>query len=163
MTLITYDPGTETSPGSFIEGPDGDIYFGTFEDEPIVGHLHVKTGAIESLTIPYNGDGVAAQAAGPDGNIWDVDGQGYVNVYIRNVLDVTPKSATLNSGDRITLTARYSGDSSLSAVSRNPKVATVKPGSKPDTFVIEGAAKGSTVIVVSDSLRNSFVVSVTVR
>lgn len=163
ITPLNFAPGACTCPGTMIEGPDGDIYFGTFTNVPVIGHVHVSTGKVEALTIPYHGYGISSQAAGPDGNIWDVDGQGYVNVYIRNVLDVAPSSLALTPRTVATVQATYSGSGILTATSFDPSIASVVPGVAANTFLIaSGVAAGHTTVTISDGIGNSFNITVSV-
>jgi streptogramin lyase len=98
---------------------------------------------------------------GSDENVWTIDKEGDIAIYLINLLDVSPTKLTLQPKGTGLLTVTYGGTSKLTTVSANPRIATaVLTGSLQ--FTVTGKRAGKTQITVKDTLGNSFIVNVTV-
>ena len=87
-----------------------------------------------------------------------------VNVYVIDVLNVTPNSLTFpTAGQQQTLTVTENGASKWTARSTKTSVATVAPGGSGNTFVVTSIAAGSAKITVKDPKGNLFPVQVVVQ
>ncbi len=152
-----------SQPSSLTKGPDGNPWFAV-SGYNIIGEMNVVT---TQMTIDYppsafNQD--YALTAGPDANIWAVDDGGEIDVYIIDVLSVTPKNLTFtNAGLMQSITVSQSGTTKWTAKSSKTSIATVAQGSSADIFNVTSVAAGKAQITVSDAKGNSFAVSVTVQ
>jgi streptogramin lyase len=126
------------------------------------GLLNLEDGGINKIQSPDNSIGLVVVAA-PDGNMWSIDAKGNVAVYLLSPIVVKPPKVILTKpGATATLTVTYSGNSTLTATSSAPGIATVKPDGTLQ-YLVTGVHKGSTTIVIRDTMRNSFTVPVTVE
>lgn len=165
VTLITNPLGSiGYGTANLTRGPDGNVWFLPQGSE--LGEFDVAARRFTAYQPPppsYS-SGENALTGGSDGNIWITDQSGHVVVFIRNLLDVTPKRALLNApGDTATLAVMYGGHRSLRAKTLNSAVATVSAGSSNQSFVITAQGPGTTTIVISDGIGNTFDVPVVVK
>lgn len=154
--------GTDGYPSSFTVGQDGNPWFTTSN------HNMIAEFVIASLSLnvyfPPTAQGLGyALTAGPDGNMWTVDGLGKTDVYIINPLGVAPSSITFHVGNTQTLTVTENGTTAWTATSTNPGVASVAQGSPANKFVATANGLGNTVITIKDAIGNSFAVKVKVN
>ena len=88
-----------------------------------------------------------------------------MNVYILNVIAVTPSSLTFATPTSAAqnIVVSQVGTAAWSEFSQISAVATVAQGAPATTFIVKPKAVGSTKVVISDSKGNSFAVLVTVQ
>jgi hypothetical protein len=172
QTTPSYGPGN----ASLISGPGGDLWWGS-----VWGNTYSRTNCPlmrydpathKFIGIHWPGHAYATTyniATGPDGNIWGVWNYGpdssptAVSIYLVHGMSVSPLRVSIGKpGETAALTARYHGESSLSAVSQNPSIASVTQ-TGPRTFTVTGNAEGKTSVVVRDAIGNSFTVPVNVH
>jgi hypothetical protein len=143
-------------------GPDGNLWWGTgLSFSGSLAVLNFTTGQ-HTFESPSHTYGVTL-AAGGDGNIWAIDNQSNVLVYIIKTLSVSPKTLTFTKlGQTQTLHATYLGTSAdLTARSSKPDVVKLtRTGSL--AFAVTSVGAGSTSVIIQDREFNSFAVPVTV-
>jgi streptogramin lyase len=125
----------------------------TFHKTPLI----CKAGATVGLSI----------VTGSDGNVWmmglNANSHFFASVYIFKRLTVTPESLVFTAGGQSqSLTATEIGSPTLNATSSNSAVARVSTG-PAHTFIVKSVGVGTCVIIVADSIGNSFDVEVTVQ
>jgi streptogramin lyase len=132
--------------------------------QPQLLRVNTVSGKITPIDSPYGSDTLIAMSSGPDGNIWLTASEGHIQVYILNVLKVSPTSLVFSSPQlQAGLTAKETGNPSLSASSSNTGIATVAPGHNSETFVVTSQGVGHCTITVQDAKGNSAKVSVVVQ
>ncbi len=146
--------------GGMTKGPDGNPWMAS-----TVGHaiaeFNTATNSLIAYVPPTSYGNAIALAAGPDGNMWAVDDSSEIDVYMINVISVSP--ATINftaTGQTQTITVTEPGTSSWTATSTHTSVATVAAGSSASQFKVTSVASGYAKILVSDAVGNSFIVRV---
>ncbi len=160
------EPDPSIVPGNGAVGSGGFVYFSTsgFDAQPGLLRVNTNTGAITYLPSPYGSDSLSGVAAGADGNFWMSTEASHIDVYIKNVLTVTPTSLNFSSPQlQSTITAKETGKPTLTAASSNVGIATVGAGQNANTFVVTSQAVGYCTITIQDSKGNSFDVPVTVQ
>jgi virginiamycin B lyase len=152
-----------TSPPALAVGPDGNPWYVVSGSNQIA--VYNTTANTLKVYFPPNGYSTDyALTASVDGNMWAMDSTGFIDVYIINVLSVSPKTVSLTgAGKTATLTVTEKGTSAWTAKSSNVAVATVKQGTSPNLFTVTSVAHGSATVTVSDAVFNSFAVKVTVH
>ena len=151
--------------GNFMTiGGDKNPWFGTATGN-IIGTFNPTNNSLTYYYPPINYGTTNSIALGPDGNMWTVDSSSKaIDIYIINVIAVNPP--TLNfTGNGVTKTVVVTekGTSSWTAASKNTGVATVAQGSPASNFKVTSVASGTTKIIISDAIGNSFAVLVTVQ
>jgi len=127
----------------------------------------VTTHAVEPLgryPNEYNPERTGQSVVGPDGDFWFPASNyetGFLSVFVRNLITVSPISLALSVGQQSQLTASEKPAHALTARSSDPTIATVA-GSRPP-FTVTGMKTGSCTIRVTDGQLNYFDVAVTVR
>jgi streptogramin lyase len=143
-------------------------YVGAVNSAQLVS-FDVNTHAATDHNPPTNSNTPYHVTQGPDKNIWFT---GYsksspplpsLGIYILHALTVSPKTATLTVGQMQTLTVTESGVTRWTAKSSAPGIASVAPGESADLFVVTGVAAGTAQITVTDPMRNTYRVNVTVQ
>ncbi|HLJ82759.1 MAG TPA: hypothetical protein VKT51_01120 [Candidatus Eremiobacteraceae bacterium] len=160
-----YNPYGFSGSGKYLTvGPDGNPWFGT-SNASVIGEFDPSTLQMTYYYPPANYGNANTMTAGPDGNIWTIENnQRTVQVYILNVMSVSPASLTFAStGLTSNIVVTQHGTSAWTATSSNTAIATVAQGSPANTFKVTSVAKGQCKIIVSDSVGNSFPVHVTVQ
>jgi streptogramin lyase len=145
-------------------GPDGNPWFGAATGN-VIGEFDPGSGQMTYYYPPTNYGQANALTLGPDGNMWAVDDTTRsVQVYILNVISVSPTSLTLTApGKTANVVVTQPGTSAWTASSTSTAIAKVAQGSPADTFTVTAVAKGQCKIIVTDSVGNSFPVHVTVQ
>lgn len=117
-----------------------------------------------SVPFPNDGSGFGCSGLliGPDTQMWCAAAP-VLYGYILDAIVATPSSLTVSAGSStpLAVTEKTSSQHVFSAVSNNPKVATVSGSGK--SFTVTGVSTGSTTITVSDKIGNSLDVPVTVQ
>jgi virginiamycin B lyase len=160
-----YNPYGFSSNGALLTiGPDGNPWFGATTGD-VIGEFDPGTGQMTYYYPPTNYGVANALTLGPDGNMWTVDGANRsVQVYILNVISVSPTSLTLTApGKTANIVVTQPGTTAWTASSTSTAIAKVAQGSPADTFTVTAVAKGQCKIIVTDSVGNSFPVHVTVQ
>jgi len=127
----------------------------------VLEEFNIANNSLIVYAPPSNYGNGLALAIGPDGNIWTVSDTNEIDVYIINVIGVSP--ATINFtglGQTQTITVTENGTTSWTAVSTHTSVATVAPGGSASQFKVTSVASGYAKIIVSDAIGNSFIVRV---
>jgi streptogramin lyase len=152
-------------------GPDGNIWIGggVFRDHNRVGFLvYDRTSghfSAQPITAPgaqwrisYNGI-----VTGLDGNVWWHDG--FEDVLVYHLLQPSPTSFTFTGvGQQQTLTiAETHSSGPWSVSSTNVNIATVRPGTTSDTFIVTSVAAGHARILIDDKHLNIEYLPVTVQ
>ncbi len=154
------------SPGGsndlIVKGPDGNPWFAS-ADGNAIGEFNPATN-VWTYDFPPSTEGAPiAMTTGPDGNIWVIDANRNVDVYIPNPLGVKPSTLTFTgTGQNQTITVTEKGTNAWTATSSSKSIVTVTQGSSANKFTVTSVGVGKAKITVSDSVGNSFVVSVTV-
>jgi hypothetical protein len=163
VTLLFTGFGLTQSGENLAVGPDGNPWFG-LNSNFTIGEFNIANNSLTYYFPPTNFATDVALSAGPDGNVWAVDTNDEMNVYILNVISVAPSSLTFATPASPTqnIVVTQIGTAAWTAVSNNTAVATVAQGVPAHTFVVTPKGVGSTKIVVSDAKGNSFAVIVTV-
>jgi streptogramin lyase len=147
------------SPNALATGPDHDIWWVNAAGN--IGELDPMTQSITGYTANYANDDLYGLALGPDGNFWITSQQGHIDVYIRNVLTVTPSTLTFTGdGQMQSLTVKEPGTSFWSASSSDVKCATVAKGKNNKTFNVTSVGPGPCTVTIKDKIGNSFPVTV---
>lgn len=163
VSTISNPAGISLTAEDIALGPDGHIWFSTANSDEL-GDYNTSTHLITYHTAPFRTGLIIDIAKGPDGNVWGTEGAFHVDVYILATLTVTPKSLTFTSVGRMqTLTASYTGPSTLTAASASTAIATVAPGITKNMFVVTSRGAGKTTVTIRDAIGNSVVVPVTVQ
>jgi len=150
--------------GNFLTvGPDGNPWFGTSSDS-VIAEFNTANPSFDYYYPPANYGNDNALTAGPDGNVWAIDDTSHsVNVYILNILSVSPSSLSFPAtGQNQTIVVTQPGTAAWTATSNNTSVATVTQAAPASNFTVTSVAAGTAKIIVSDAVGNSFVVHVTV-
>jgi len=148
---------------SITLGADGNPWFAASTNHAI-GKVDTTVDSLTFYIPPGAYGSPVALAQGPDGNMWAVDDGSNVDVYIMAVISVSPASLTFSSlGSTQTITVTEANVTAWTATSTKPSVATVTTGGSANKFNVTSVASGSTKIIVSDSVGNSFVVHVSVK
>jgi virginiamycin B lyase len=143
------------------EGPDGNPWF-LNATTGAVAEIDATTGNIMINLSPYS-SGAHAVTAGPDGNVW-VAGDKQVTVFIRNIITVSPTSLTFSApGQYNYIQGSETGNPQLTAVSSNPNVASLAGPWPQNIYAVNANSVGTCYVTMSDSLGNSFRVTVTVQ
>jgi streptogramin lyase len=155
--------GISQNGSTLAVGPDGNPWFALNSGNRI-GEFNPADNSMTFYFPPASFGTNNAIAAGSDGNVWTMDSTPSINVYILNVISVSPTSLTFTgAGQTQTITVTEAGTSSWTAVSNNTGVATVAPGTSASTFKVTSVATGRARIIVSDAIGNSFAVRVIVH
>ena len=164
VTLFNNPFSTPTDNEDIIKGPDGNPWFAGSTLANVIGEFNPATNTW-TYYYPPNGTGNdLAMTLGPDGNVWTLDTNRNVDVYIPNPLTVKPSTLTFTgTGQNQTITITEAGTTSWTAKSSNTKIVTVTAGSAANKYTVTSGAAGKAKITVSDAVGNSFVVAVTVQ
>ena len=161
------DPyGFSLYPQDLAVGSDGGVWFdGDQFTQTLICDFDISTHGITTHSFPDFSYQANVIVAARDGNVWGVDSSPpSVDVYVIDVLDVTPNSLTFPMvGQQQTLTVTENGAGSWTARSSKTSVATVAPGGSGNTFVVTSVAAGSAKITIKDPKGNLFPVSVVVQ
>lgn len=163
VTLLKNAFGFSNTGKALAVGPDGNPWFVTSQGG-MIGEYDPTLGQMSFFYPPANYGTDYSLVAGPDGNMWAVDASHTIDVYILNIISVSPSAltfATHPSTQNITVT--QNGTSAWTASSTNTAVATVAQGTPASVFKVTSVATGSAKIIVKDAAGNSFVVHVTVQ
>jgi len=164
---FTYFPDPSGVPVALTVGPDGNLWAttGNVIGEPM--GLQSITPAMTfstPLTLPRGAAG--GLATGPDGNLWLPSMPPGVTVYALHALTAAPTTIALTVRQAQTLTATTLSPApagGLSARSSDTDVATVAPSAgNPSTWTVTAVGVGSCVIRVSDGMRNTVDIPVSV-
>ena len=163
-------PSSGGLPGPVAGGPDGNVWVaGTSNDNKHVilsiFDVHSKQWLSFSPTSPSKQyKAVGEMITGRDGNLWWTD-LNQTDVYVYHAITASPDPLLFSApGQQQTLTAsetNFSG--TLTAVSSNPGIVTVKNGNAPNTFTATSVAPGDTFITIYDGHFNSLGVHVVVQ
>jgi virginiamycin B lyase len=146
---------------AFTRGADGNPWF-TVSGTNQIATYNIASNSLRVLFPPTGFSASYGIAAGPDGNIWALDTLGKTDVYIINILSVSPKTLTFTShGQTLNLTVTEPGTTAWTATSSNVGVATVKQGTSANVFNVTSVAHGTCTVTIS-AMNNSFPVKVTV-
>jgi streptogramin lyase len=152
---------TSNSSDQLAIGPDKNIWFVGFYGG--IGELDPVDLSITGYLPNYVGDQTYTLALGPDGNFWIGTETGHVDVFILNVLSVSPSKLTFGLiGQKQTVTVTEPGTKKWTATSSNTAVATVTPGSAKNKFVVTAVGSGSCSVTFKDKVGNSIPVPVSV-
>lgn len=161
-----YDPwDVSYLPEGIIVGPDGNPWFSD-ENGAYIGEYNPATGGITTYVPPYSTGTVYSLAVGPDHNVWGEDNASpsHIDVYIVDTLTVSPATIKFTAiGQMQNITVTEPSQSSWTAKSSSPGVATVATTGKANVFAVTSKGAGSTNVTVADKIGNSFVVKVTVK
>jgi streptogramin lyase len=164
VTLFYLGTGAPNDTNTITKGPDGNPWFIPSSSTNNIAEFAPKT---DTLTIYYPPSSYGADQTlftGPDGNVWAVDSVGDTSVYIINVIGVSPASLKFTgTGQMQSVTVTEKGATSWTAVSNNTAVATVATTSNHSVFNVTSVGVGTTKIVISDAIGNSFAVHVNVQ
>ena len=145
---------------AMVRGPDGNPWFAGTNGH-VIEEFNIANNSLIVYAPPSTYGNAVALATGPDGNMWTVSDSSEIDVYIINVIGVSPAAINFTGlGQVQTITVTENGTASWTAVSSHPAVATVAPGSSASQFKVTSVASGYTKIIVSDAIGNSFVVRV---
>src|SRR5579872_858305 len=162
-TLYYVGESAPNSPETIVKVPDGNPWFIPFFSNNIA-EFATKTNTVTVYYPPTNYGAEQALVTGPDGNIWSVDNVGGINVYILNIIGVSPASLKFTgTGQMQSVTVTEKGTTTWTAVSNNTAVATVATTSNHSVFNITSVGAGTTKVVVTDAIGNSFAVHVVVQ
>jgi hypothetical protein len=104
-----------------------------------------------------------AMTIGPDGNLWTAGrNKGVVQVLLVTPITVSGQTSYA-VGQTGTLTVSERNQTSWTATSRNPAIATVVQGPYPDEFEITGASVGLTTVTIADTHHNFVHVKISVH
>jgi hypothetical protein len=143
-------------------GPDGNLWWGSSIDECCTLSDFNLSTRDHTFVSPNKTSGVTL-ATGGDGNIWAIDNESNVLVYVIKTLLVSPKTLLFpKAGGTQTLRVTYVGSpADLSARATKPGIVTLaRKGSL--AFAVTALKPGSTSVVIQDKEYNSFSVPVTV-
>ena len=151
--------------GPIIQGPGGVLY-AAYQRKGKLARFDIhKLQALTPLSIPELHPSILTIATGPDRNIYVSDNRlpGFY-IYLDHAMTVTPTSLIETVGQTLAVVAteKHTNVGSLTAVSSDPSIATVVPGS-PGTFNVTGQSGGSCTIKVHDKDGNFVDVAVTVN
>jgi len=142
-------------PSFFRRGPDGNPWW-TVSGENILATYNTAANTLTAYLPPATFSASYGIIAGPDGNVWALDSNKMIDVYIVNVLNFTPKPLTFTSiGQTITITVTEPGTNAWTAKSSNTAIATVTAGAAANLFNVKAIAKGGATITVQDAIGNS--------
>lgn len=163
-SVISNPFSTDGYPGSFINGLDGNPWFTANTNSNDVIQYNTSNGTLHAYYPPSTFGYNYALAAGPDGNYWAIGNNSMINVYIVEVLSVTPFPIKLTSiGQTQVITIAEPNTSSWTVTSSSPGVATVTPVTgHPNEYTVKAVGVGTTNVTVKDAIGNSFVDKVTV-
>jgi hypothetical protein len=111
---------------------------------------------------------IAGMVGGPDKNIWVMSGPapgtaGWIEVYARLAMSVTPSNLTLSPGTNGTLTVSEKAyNYRWTAISSSKDIATVVRASS-DSFTVTGVSTGHCRVTITDGDRNSVPVQIVVQ
>lgn len=145
-------------PNDFLIGPDGNIWFADANGS-YIGEYNANNNSFTAYNTPYTSGTVYELAYGPDGNMWAEENDNKTDIYLLNVLGVSPTSlsftATKQTGD---LTVSEPGTTKWTASSVSTGVCSVAQGTSANVFVVTANGNGSTKITIKDAIGNSFVI-----
>ena len=164
---FTYFPDPSGVPVALNVGPDGNLW-------TITGNVIGNPMGLQSITpsmtfstpvtLPRGAAG--GLATGPDGNLWLPSMPPGVTVYALHALTAAPTTIALTMRQTQTLTATVSSPApagGLVARSSDTDVATVTPtAGNPSMWTVTAVGVGSCVIRVSDGMRNTVDIPVSV-
>jgi streptogramin lyase len=159
VTSISNPYSTDGYSSAFKLGPDGNPWF-TVSGRNEIGEYKPANNSLVIYFPPSTTGFSYGLAAASDGNVWAIDATGKTNVYIVNVLGVSPAALNMHVPNTATLTVTEPGTSSWTATSQSPGVASVVQGSPANKFTVTANGLGTTKITVKDAIGNSFVVTV---
>ncbi len=162
---FTYFPDPSGVPVALNVGPDGNLW-------TITGNVIGNPMGLQSITpsmtfstpvtLPRGAAG--GLATGPDGNLWLPSMPPGVTVYALHALTAAPTTIALTVRQTQTLTATVSSPSGgLNVRSSDTDVATVAPAAgNPSMWMVTAVGVGSCVIRVSDGMKNTVDIPVSV-
>ncbi len=164
---FTYFPDPSGVPVALNVGPDGNLW-------TITGNVIGNPMGLQSITpsmtfstpvtLPRGAAG--GLATGPDGNLWLPSMPPGVTVYALHALTAAPTTIALTMRQTQTLTATVSSPApagGLVARSSDTDVATVTPtAGNPSMWTVTAVGVGSCVIRVSDGMKNTVDIPVSV-
>jgi len=164
---FTYFPDPSGVPVALNVGPDGNLW-------TITGNVIGNPMGLQSITpsmtfstpvtLPRGAAG--GLATGPDGNLWLPSMPPGVTVYALHALTAAPTTIALTVRQTQTLTATVSSPApagGLVARSSDTDVATVTPtAGNPSMWTVTAVGVGSCVIRVSDGMKNTVDIPVSV-
>jgi virginiamycin B lyase len=163
VTLLKNAFGFTATGEALAVGPDGNPWFVTSQGG-MIGEYDPGLGQMSFFYPPANYGTDDSLTLGPDGNMWAVDVSHTIDVYILNIMSVSPASLTFTThGTTQNITVTQNGTTAWTAKSTNTAVVTVAQGSPASVFKVTSVAKGTAKIIVSDAVGNSFAVLVTVQ
>lgn len=161
-SLVSNAWGMSLGAQDVASGPDRQVWF-VGGQNGVIGEIDPLTLALTAYIPPVQTDAPLNFALGHDGNWWTTTQTGHIDVYVLKVLSVSPSSiAFTGKGQNKNLTVAEAGVTAWTASSTQPSVATVAPGTASNVFVVTSVGSGKCVVIVQDSIGNSFQVKVTV-
>jgi hypothetical protein len=163
-TEIANPYSTDGYPTSFITGLDGNPWFTTSTSYNEIVQYNTSNGTMHAFYPPSTYGTDYGIAGGPDGNYWAIGNNSMIDVYIVDVLGVTPAPIKLTSiGQTQVITITEPNTSAWTVTSSSPGVATVTPVTgHPNEYTVKAIGTGTTNVTVKDAIGNSFVDKVTV-
>jgi streptogramin lyase len=146
-----------------IKGPDGNPWFAD-SNGSYISEFDPYNQSFTTYYPPYTGGTVYTLALGPDGNIWSLENDNKIDVYIVNTLVASPASfAFTATGQKASMTITEPSTSKWTATSVSTGVCSVAQGSSPDVFTVTANGGGKTTITVKDAIGNSLTVPCSVK
>jgi virginiamycin B lyase len=162
-TAIPNPFGTEGNPNDFVKGLDGNPWFSVSGQNEIATY-NTSTNTLHSFYPPSTFGTNYGLTGGPDGNYWAIGNNAKIDVYIIDVITLSPNPIHLTSiGQTQTMTITEPNTSSWTVTSSSPGVATVTPVTgHPNQYTVKAVGVGNTNVTVKDAIGNSIVDKVTV-
>jgi streptogramin lyase len=155
----------QDSPHAIAAGPDGNPWFVALrKSREEIGTVDGSTGKSKFFALPSGAGSGLSLATGPDRNVWVMDENDDLYVYIASPLSVDPRSVTfpqVRAVARLTVTQR--GTTKWRASSADTSIARIGATSIPSVFKVTATGSGTTTLTIEDTVGNSVVVPVTVE
>jgi len=162
---FTYFPDPSGVPVALNVGPDGNLWTitGNVIGDPM-GLQSITPSMTFSTPVTLPRGAAGGLATGPDGNLWLPSMPPGVTVYALHALTAAPTTIALTVRQTQTLTATVSSPSGgLNVRSSDTDVATVAPAAgNPSMWMVTAVGVGSCVIRVSDGMKNTVDIPVSV-
>ncbi len=162
-TEIANPFNTDGYPSGFVKGLDGNPWFSVSSQNEIATY-NTSTNTLHAFYPPSTYGTNYGLTGGPDGNYWAIGSNLKINVYIIQVLGVTPNPihlTTLGQTQIITITEPNTSAWTVTSSSPGVATATVVTG-HPNEYTIKAIGTGTTNVTVKDAIGNSIVDKVTV-
>ncbi len=158
IRVLKYNLGPTQA--SLTRASNGDLWWSASFYGRHQGLLRYNASGETKFPAPGNALPLIVQMGG-DGNVWTIDKQDDIAIYLINLLNVSPNKLIVAPQATSLLTVTYGGTSKLTATSANPRVASVVPAGNLQ-YKVTGRRVGTTHVTVKDTLHNSYIVTVTV-